>query len=160
MKFKKFVKSLGADGVLYVRNNGDRWLSSGSIFMKVPEDIRTVTACDSADMPSMIEDIINYDTFSQPCELVEAIMPVADGVIKDCVRIFATENGIDKTAIANDGYILIERGDMVEMYVTDKISALVIRTCLMCPLEPQRRMFWMKRRRWKIGSLLIPPTGF
>ena len=103
MKFKKFVKSLGADGVLYVRNNGDRWLSSGSIFMKVPEDIRTVTACDSADMPSMIEDIINYDTFSQPCELVEAIMPVADGVI------------------------LIERGDMVEMYVTDKISALVIK---------------------------------
>ena len=54
-------------------------------------------------------------------------MPVADGVIKDCVRIFATENGIDKTAIANDGYILIERGDMVQMYVTDKISALVIK---------------------------------
>lgn len=50
MKFKKFVKSLGADGILYVRENGDRWLSSGSIFMKVPEDIRTVTACDSASM--------------------------------------------------------------------------------------------------------------
>ena len=43
------------------------------------------------------------------------------------MRIFATENGIDKTAIANDGDILIERGDMVEMYVTDKISALVIK---------------------------------
>lgn len=52
MKFKKFVKSLGADGILYVRENGDRWLSSGSIFMKVPEDIRTVTACDSASMLS------------------------------------------------------------------------------------------------------------
>lgn len=87
MKFKKFVKSLGADGILYVRENGDRWLSSGSIFMKVPEDIRTVTACDSASMLSLIENIINYDTFSQPCELVEAVMPVADGVIKDCVRI-------------------------------------------------------------------------
>lgn len=53
MKFKKFVKSLGADGILYVRENGDRWLSSGSIFMKVPEDIRTVTACDSASMLSL-----------------------------------------------------------------------------------------------------------
>ena len=104
MKFKKFVKSLGADGILYVRENGDRWLSSGSIFMKVPEDIRTVTACDSASMLSLIENIINYDSFSQPCELVEAVMPVADGVIKDCVRIFATENGIDKTAVCNDGY--------------------------------------------------------
>lgn len=49
MKFKKFVKSLGADGILYVRENGDRWLSSGSIFMKVPEDIRTVTAVDLVD---------------------------------------------------------------------------------------------------------------
>lgn len=127
MKFKKFVKSLGADGILYVRENGDRWLSSGSIFMKVPEDIRTVTACDSANMLSLIENIINYDTFSQPCELVEAVMPVADGVIKDCVRIFATENGIDKTAICNDGYALIERGDIVEMFVDEKISALVIK---------------------------------
>lgn len=53
MKFKKFVKSLGADGILYVRENGDRWLSSGSIFMKVPEDIRTVTARDSASMLSL-----------------------------------------------------------------------------------------------------------
>lgn len=127
MKFKKFVKSLGADGILYVRENGDRWLSSGSIFMKVPEDIRTVTACDSASMLSLIENIINCDTFSQPCELVEAVMPVADGVIKDCVRIFATENGIDKTAICNDGYALIERGDIVEMFVDEKISALVIK---------------------------------
>ena len=127
MKFKKFVKSLGADGVLYVRNNGDRWLSSGSIFMKVPEDIRTVTACDSAEMLSLVENIINYDSFTQPCMLVEAVMPVPDGVIKDCVRIFATENGIDKTAISNDGYALIERGDMVEMYVDEKISAVVIK---------------------------------
>lgn len=91
MKFKKFVKSLGADGILYVRENGDRWLSSGSIFMKVPEDIRTVTACDSASMLSLIE------------------------------------NGIDKTAICNDGYALIERGDIVEMFVDEKISALVIK---------------------------------
>lgn len=53
MKFKKFVKSLGTDGILYVRENGDRWLSSGSIFMKVPEDIRTVTTCDSASMLSL-----------------------------------------------------------------------------------------------------------
>ena len=127
MKFKKFVKSLGADGILYVRENGERWLSSGSIFMKVPEDIRTVTACDSAEMLSLVENIINYESFTQPCMLVEAVMPVPDGVIKDCVRIFATENGIDKTAISNDGYALIERGDMVEMYVDEKISAVVIK---------------------------------
>lgn len=127
MKFKKFVKSLGADGILYNRTNGERWLSSGSIFMKVPEDIRTVTACDSVDMLSLVEDIINYDSFTQPCELVKAIMPVADGVIKDCIRVFATENGIDIAAIANDGYSLIERGDIVEMFTNEKVSAVVIK---------------------------------
>lgn len=127
MKFKKFVKYLGADGVLFVRENGERWLCSGTVFMKVPEDIRTVTACDSGTMPSLIEDIINYDSFTQPCELVEAVMPVPDGVIKDCVRIFATENRLDKTAITNDGYVLIERGDIVEMHTGEEISALVIK---------------------------------
>lgn len=64
MKFKKFVKSLGADGILYVRENGDRWLSSGSIFMKVPEDIRTVTACDSASMLSLSSRTSSITTLS------------------------------------------------------------------------------------------------
>lgn len=64
MKFKKFVKSLGADGILYVRENGDRWLSSGSIFMKVPEDIRTVTACDSASMLSLSSKTSSITTLS------------------------------------------------------------------------------------------------
>lgn len=131
MKFKKFVKSLGADGILYVRENGDRWLSSGSIFMKVPEDIRTVTACDSASMLSLIENIINYDTFSQPCELVEAVMPVADGVIKDCVRIFATENSIDKTAICNDGMLLSSSALVIKRpvdLVDEEIVGVILRT--------------------------------
>lgn len=64
MKFKKFVKSLGADGILYVRENGDRWLSSGSIFMKVPEDIRTVTACDSTSMLSLSSRTSSITTLS------------------------------------------------------------------------------------------------
>lgn len=64
MKFKKFVKSLGADGILYVRENGDRWLSSCSIFMKVPEDIRTVTACDSTSMLSLSSRTSSITTLS------------------------------------------------------------------------------------------------
>lgn len=26
MKFQKFVKSIGTEGIVYVRNNGERWL--------------------------------------------------------------------------------------------------------------------------------------
>ena len=28
MKFQKFVKALGSDGIVYNRKNGERWLAS------------------------------------------------------------------------------------------------------------------------------------
>ncbi len=43
MKFQKFVKALGSDGIVYNRKNGERWLASDKVFMKIPEDIRSVT---------------------------------------------------------------------------------------------------------------------
>lgn len=43
-------------------------------------------------------------------------MPCADGVIKDCVRIYATANNLCEIAISNTAYTLIERKDVVEMY--------------------------------------------
>lgn len=36
MKFQKFVKSIGTDGIVYVRNNGERWLAAQDVFMKIP----------------------------------------------------------------------------------------------------------------------------
>lgn len=129
MKFKKFVKSIGADGMLYTRKNGERWLCSDSIYMKVPEDIHTITAIDCAEIPPLVEDILSGSgMYTRPCELTKAIMPHPNGVIKDCVRIYSDRNNLDTTAISNDGYVLIERGDVVEMYVVStKVSALVIK---------------------------------
>lgn len=92
MKFQKFVKALGSDGIVYNRKNGERWLASERVFMKIPEDIRSVTCADIADMPDFVENIINYDSFTNPCDLAKAVMPYADGVIKDCVRIYETED--------------------------------------------------------------------
>nr|DAI61191.1 MAG TPA: hypothetical protein [Caudoviricetes sp.] len=89
MKFQKFVKALGSDGIVYNRKNGERWLASDKVFMKIPEDIRSVTCTEVADMPEFVENIINYDSFTDPCDLHKAVMPYADGVIKDCVRIYA-----------------------------------------------------------------------
>ena len=94
MKFQKFVKSIGTEGIVYVRNNGERWLAAQDVFMKIPEDIQSITAKSVTEMPEAIESIINCDCFSDPCELVKAIMPCADGVIKDCVRIYATANNL------------------------------------------------------------------
>lgn len=35
MKFQKFVKALGSDGIVYNRKNGERWLASDKVFMKI-----------------------------------------------------------------------------------------------------------------------------
>ncbi len=134
MKFQKFVKSIGSEGIIYERKNGERWLASDNVFMRIPEDIRSITASEIAPMPEAIENIINYESFTDPCELHKAVMPYADGAIKDCVRIFATENALNTIAICNSAYALIERKDFVEMYAkfnvedeTSEAKALVIK---------------------------------
>ena len=71
MKFQKFVKALGSDGIVYNRKNGEQWLASERVFMKIPEDICSVTCADIADMPDFVENIINYDSFTNPCDLTE-----------------------------------------------------------------------------------------
>ena len=109
MKFQKFVKSLGSEGIIYVRKNEERWLASGSVFMKIPEKIRSITASDILPMPEAVEKIINYESFTDPCVLHRAVMPEADGVIKDCIRIYATENALNTVAISTTDYTLIER---------------------------------------------------
>ena len=72
MKFQKFVKSIGTEGIVYVRNNGERWLAAQDVFMKIPEDIQSITAKSVTEMPEAIESIINCDCFSYsalPCSL-------------------------------------------------------------------------------------------
>lgn len=134
MKFQKFVKALGSDGIVFNRKNGERWLASDRVFMKIPEDIRSITASEITDMPDSVEGIINFDSFTDPCELHKAVMPYADGVIKDCVRIYATENALNTVVIDNSSYALIERKDIVEMFCkynsddeTSEGKALVIK---------------------------------
>ena len=122
MKFQKFVKSLGSEGIINVRKNEERWLGFENVYMKIPDKIRSITASDILPMPEAVEKIINYDSFTDPCELHKAVMPYPDGAIKDCVRIYATENCLNKVGISNTDYTLIERKDCVEMYV--KVDAL------------------------------------
>ncbi len=134
MKFQKFVKGLGSEGTIFVRKNEERWLASTSVFMKIPDNIRSITAHDIVPMPEAIENIINYEAFTDPCELHRAIMPFPSAAIKDCIRVFATENALVKLPVRNNDYALIERGDCVEMYVktnaedeTSEGKALVIK---------------------------------
>lgn len=128
MKFEKFVKSLGTNGVIYKRENGERWLASSSVFMLVPDNIRGVTASDILDMPQKIDEIISAIS-SEPCELDRAIMPYGDSGIKDCVRVFSNLAGDINIPISNPDFALIEKADIKEIqyrYIGDDAEPIAL----------------------------------
>lgn len=117
MKFEKFVKSLGVNGVIHERTNDERWISGMWETMKIPENVKGVMAKTIVEMPVSIEEYINYEHTAVPCELYEAIMPEGDSGIKDCIRVFKTEDKQYECGIRNNDFALIEKSDVVEMYI-------------------------------------------
>lgn len=95
MKFTKFVKSLASEGVIYETNQilERRWLSSVSVLMAIPDTVRSVTASDIKEAPETIKSIINGIGNTVDATLEKAVMPIADGKIKDCVRVYQSEDG-------------------------------------------------------------------
>lgn len=123
MKFEKFVKSLATSGVIYEQGIlKDRWLASPSVFMLIPVGVRSVTAAAIQPMPDAIEQMVEQIGHTEYAELVKAVMPVPDGGIKDCVRIFATKDGSMKIPISNDDWSLIEKSDFCEILYTYDIE--------------------------------------
>lgn len=114
MKFEKFLKSLGGHGIIYTKGD-ERWLASSKVCAKIPETMVGVIAENIVEMPETIRKHIDCDMCNDPCELKKAIMPVADGGIKDCVRVFATENGVE-LALDNDEYSFVSNSDIVEIH--------------------------------------------
>lgn len=90
MKFTKFVKSLASEGVIYETNQilEKRWLASVSVLMAIPDTVRSVTASDIKEAPETIKRIINGIGNTVDATLEKAVMPIADGKIKDCVRVY------------------------------------------------------------------------
>lgn len=114
MKFEKFLKSQGGHGVIYTKGT-DRWLANSTVLAKIPDSMLGVIAEKVLEMPEGLRCFIDNDVSNDPCELVKAIMPCADGGIKDCIRIFATEGNDIRIPIANDEYSLIDRSDLLEI---------------------------------------------
>ncbi len=117
MKFEKFVKSLGVNGVIHERKNGERWISGLWETMKIPENVKGVMAKAIDEMPVTIEEYINYEHAAIPCNLYRALMPDGDSGIKDCIRIFKSEGERFECGIRNNDFALIEKSDVVEMYI-------------------------------------------
>ena len=112
MKFEKFVKSLASTGTIYERPNGDRWLASPTVFMLIPPGTKSITGVGIHPMPDNIEKIIDQIGHTEEATLVKAVMPFANGGIKDCLRVFETRDGSIHCTISNDDWSLIEKSDM------------------------------------------------
>ncbi len=112
MKFEKFVKSLASTGTIYERTNGDRWLASPTAFMLIPPGTKSITGVGIHPMPDNIEKIIDQIGHTEEATLVKAVMPFANGGIKDCLRVFETRDGSIRCTISNDDWSLIEKSDM------------------------------------------------
>lgn len=117
MKFEKFVKSLGVHGVIHEGTNGERWISGMWETLKIPENVKGVMAKAIVGMPSAIEEYINYEHAAIPCNLFRAYMPEGDSAIKDCIRIFKSEDNQYECGIRNNDFALIEKSDLVEMFI-------------------------------------------
>lgn len=124
MKFEKFVKTLASTGVIYERGIfKERWLASKNCYMMVPIGTRSVTAQGIFEMPESVNAMIDSVGNTEPAQLRKAIMPYADGKIKDCIRIFANDATDVHIAISNDDWSLIEKSDYTEIlyeYEDDK----------------------------------------
>ena len=93
----------------------ERWLASPSVLMLIPDGIRSVTGYSNEKMPDGIGRLISQVGCTEYATLVKAIMPEPDGAIKDCVRIFATQDSTMTLPITNDDWSLIEKSDFCEI---------------------------------------------
>lgn len=102
--------------------------------------MRSVTASDIKEAPETIKRIINGIGNTVDATLEKAVMPIADGKIKDCVRVYQSEDGSISLPICNDDYGLIEKSDITEIlyhYENDNPvpDALLIKKAGMIPTD-------------------------
>lgn len=140
MKFSKFVKSLAPDGGAIYEYMGERWLASPSVLMLIPDGIRSVTGYKNENMPEAIGKLISQIGCTDYATLSKAIMPEPDGAIKDCVRIYTSQDATMALPITNDDWTPIEKSDFCEILYaydlnTDKSvpKALLVKQYAMLP---------------------------
>ena len=145
MRFEKFVKSLGSTGTIYERENGDRWLASGDVYMLIPPTIESIAGTKIAAMPKNVEKMILAETHTTPAQLTAAYMPVPSGGIKDCQREFRSAAEDLPIRIANDGFALLDKTDIIEIFYTYDLEhdtqdakALFVKNYPLVPDDPDK----------------------
>lgn len=115
MKFEKFFKNVGTHGQVIERNNGDKWLVSGSVGMKIPDGVDNLLGSVKLEGDEIFYAILHADTSDDVLTLKRAVLNEADGKANDIVRVFETVLDIDllsdEVGICNKDYGLLEKHD-------------------------------------------------
>lgn len=112
MKFEKFLKGVGTHGKTLTRDNGDNWLLSGGVGMKIPTGVTNLLGSTIEKPNKYFNEILGADTTDDILNLSEAVLFDPTGKSGDIVRVFETEMG-DRVGIWNTDYGLLEKSDIL-----------------------------------------------
>lgn len=123
MKFEKFLKSVGIDGVIYKASNGDLYLRDGmfgNVLMRIPEGMCPVNGGYTRDLDRWMDQLVFIGSNMCHGQLAEARLS-ADGTPKEIVRIYRDilmggNYGNRICEITQDAYTLIEKYDDVWIF--------------------------------------------
>lgn len=120
MKFKKFMKELGVNGRI-LTNGDDRWLVGESVAMLIPKEVNVVLANSQTEAPDWFKDVIDNDIESNLCKLKKALILDAEGKANSIIRVFETDDGETSIGIKNPYYALLEKDDVLNIYLPNRL---------------------------------------
>lgn len=111
MKFAKFAKSVAPNAFVYEDGN-DKWLTDGTIYMKVPSTARFI-GMSCGEISDQVKKMLSTTAYAEAF-LSHAVLPEADSKIKDAIRVYsANDPSITPFGITNDAWGYIEGKDRV-----------------------------------------------
>ena len=110
MKFEKFLKGCGYCGLIVNHESGEKWLTSGGVGMKIPDEVLGLVVAGevSEKLYKLVDEIITSNEWTR-AELSLAYLP-KNGKASDIIRIYST--GFSETGIREEAYKLLDDKDI------------------------------------------------
>lgn len=123
MKFEKYLKATGINGVIYKASNGALFLRNGvfgNVLMRIPEGCSPISSTMNRDLDQWMDDIVIDGHHLTGAQIFDAKID-PEGKPKDIKRIYCEilidgRFGSTTCIINQDAYTLIERYDDVRIF--------------------------------------------
>lgn len=112
MKFEKFLKGCGTNGVVIEHGEAEKWLVCGGVGMIIPRGVDNLLGSAKETDYASIVDVIANAELDDVLTLKEAVLLDPAGNAGAIYRVFESELG-EKVAIVNADYGLLEKKDVL-----------------------------------------------